>query len=356
MICTKGGFFMELKQFVQSFLTFFSFGLFIVINVCIGVFGLIIGFITFQSSSVFGIHDFHYFHKVLFLLLVYMVSKFVVISLYYLLTNQLKQNHIYNIRNIKIQMTVVSVAMVAITLIHVIYKMIGYQVNTGMFEMNILGFAFFFLIVTNIKQMSKVQETIYGVILQILHVAMLVVSIIQITRGYIPVEFSSVSYIVVPLIFLLNVKSLYSVGSYAGIMAGFFYYIYIIANGGRTYYVVDSNLVLFSMYQHGLLLFSGLYMIKQQPIFRRDMLKILGFVLFVGVWAQLNRPETISFRLFIYELMDAEVLFMMTNSVSVGMKIMYYSSICIFVLLSCFVICLLSKRTCIYQLKEEHIV
>lgn len=57
-----------------------------------------------------------------------------------------------------------------------------------------------------------------------------------------PVEFSTVAYFAVPTILLASKKRLHSWAAYSGLMAGFFYYMAMIAAGGLMAQVSQAGL------------------------------------------------------------------------------------------------------------------
>lgn len=125
----------------------------------------------------------------------------------------------------------------------------------------------------------------------------------------VPVEFSTVAYFTVPMILLTGQRQSQSWAAYAGLMAGFFYYLCLIALGGPIYGSWNPAEIHISMACHGTLYFCGLVTIGTQQFDEADSWKLLGGVALIAVRAQLLRPfagDTSSF--FIYQLMDGALL------------------------------------------------
>ena len=101
---------------------------------------------------------------------------------------------------------------------------------------------------------------LHGVCLLLLLGNILRYTLLTVSKGSLvfPVEFSAVSYFVVPLIFLLKRKELYSLASYAGMTAGSCYYLTMILAGGRIYGAQPPYDVYLSLLFHGALLFCGM--------------------------------------------------------------------------------------------------
>lgn len=121
----------------------------------------------------------------------------------------------------------------------------------------------------------------------------------------IPVEFSTVSYFAVPIIFLTGSKMLRSWAAYSGIMAGFFYYMTMIVAGGKIYADYPPYDTYISLCCHGTLYLCGLVGLKTCRYMPSDRYKLFLGVGLIALNAYLFRPIADNgTRLFIYELMD----------------------------------------------------
>ncbi len=150
-----------------------------------------------------------------------------------------------------------------------------------------------------------------------------------------PVEFSTVAYFVVPAILLAS-RRLHSWAAYSGLMAGFFYYMAMIAVGG-TLYGADAPLDIYiSMLCHGAIYFCGFVTIGTELCSAADAPKLALGVALVGLRAALLRPLVVgSDRLLIYILLDASVVrqLLPQSTWAVALPV-YYAALAAFVLLT----------------------
>ena len=72
-----------------------------------------------------------------------------------------------------------------------------------------------------------------------------------------PVEFSTVAYFAVPIILLMTKRRLHSWAAYSVLMAGFFYYMAMIAAGGMIYGQNPPLDIYISMFCHSSIYFCG---------------------------------------------------------------------------------------------------
>lgn len=152
----------------------------------------------------------------------------------------------------------------------------------------------------------------------------------------IPVEFSTVAYFAVPAILLLSKKKLHSWAAYSGLMAGFFYYMAMIAAGGRLYATDAPGDVFISMFCHGTIYFCGFVTIGTEVCSAKDAPKLALGVALVAVRAALLRPFIVGGnRLLIYILLDAVcVKQLLPQSVWAFALPGYYLAVAAFVLLT----------------------
>ena len=80
----------------------------------------------------------------------------------------------------------------------------------------------------------------------------------------IPVEYSTVAYFVVPLLYLSGLKRGKTWAAYSAIFAGFFYYMTMIVAGGRIYADYPPANVYLSLFCHGTLYLFGLVRLKTE--------------------------------------------------------------------------------------------
>ena len=124
-----------------------------------------------------------------------------------------------------------------------------------------------------------------------------------------PVEFSTVAYFAVPTILLTTEKKLHSWAAYSGLMAGFFYYMAMIAAGGPLYASYEPVDVFISMFCHGTIYFCGFVTIGTELCSAKDAPKLILGVTLVVLRAAVLRPFVAgSEGLLIYILLDAAVV------------------------------------------------
>lgn len=105
-----------------------------------------------------------------------------------------------------------------------------------------------------------------------------------------PVEFSAFAYFVVPIIILAGWQRLRSWAAYSAVMAGFFYYMALIALGGPLYGDWPVYDVYSAMYCHGTLYLCGTVIIGTGRCPEKDRKQLIGGVAYVGLRAVLLRP------------------------------------------------------------------
>ena len=151
-----------------------------------------------------------------------------------------------------------------------------------------------------------------------------------------PVEFSAVAYFAVPAILLMNKQSLKSWAAYSGLMAGFFYYMAMIAAGGPLYHAVAPWDIYISMFCHGSVYLCGFVTIGKEPCSAKDAPKLAVGVGMVALRAALLRPfVTGTERLLIYILLDAVcVRRLLPQSLWAAALPVYYIAIALFVALT----------------------
>ena len=151
-----------------------------------------------------------------------------------------------------------------------------------------------------------------------------------------PVEFSTVAYFAVPMILLTSRRRLHSWAAYSGLMAGFFYYMAMIAVGGTIYGGNAPLDVYISMFCHGTIYFCGFVTIGTELCSAADAPKLALGVALVGVRAALLRPFVAgSERLLIYILLDAAAIrqLLPQSTWAVALPV-YYAALAAFVLLT----------------------
>ena len=151
-----------------------------------------------------------------------------------------------------------------------------------------------------------------------------------------PVEFSTVAYFAVPTILLTSKKRLHSWAAYSGLMAGFFYYMAMIAAGGMIYAAYPPVDIYISMFCHGSIYFCGFVTIGTEVCSAKDAPELALGVALVAVRAAILRPYVAdSNRLLIYILLDAvAVKRILPESTWAVALPLYYLAVTAFVLLT----------------------
>ena len=150
-----------------------------------------------------------------------------------------------------------------------------------------------------------------------------------------PVEFSTVAYFAVPTILLTSKKRLHSWAAYSGLMAGFFYYIAMIAVGGLIYGKNPPLDIYISMFCHGSIYFCGFVTIGTEECRAKEAPKLALGVALVAIRAAILRPYVAdSSRLLIYILLDAAVKRILPESTWTVALPIYYLAFAAFVLLT----------------------
>ena len=151
-----------------------------------------------------------------------------------------------------------------------------------------------------------------------------------------PVEFSTVAYFLVPAILLTSKRRLRSWAAYSGLMAGFFYYLAMIAAGGVIYGAYAPLDIYISMFCHGSIYFCGFVTIGTELCSAKDAPKLALGVALVAIRAALLRPFVVgSYRLLIYILLDAVAVkrILPESAWTVALPV-YYLAVAAFVLLT----------------------
>lgn len=213
----------------------------------------------------------------------------------------------------------------------------------------LLIFIGIFVGVNNLKEFNKVTQR---KIIRNVSILLLTINIVKIfvVDYFIPVEFSTVSYYVVPAILLFRVKKLEIWAAYAGLMAGFFYYLTMMIQGGIIYESYHPLTIHASLFCHGALLFLSLFKLKNES-YNKNKRYILLLGLFIMIfWALIMRQYLqTDERIFIYELLDG--VYVTTFTDSSILLLIYYVSIISLVVKSTSLI--FSLNTHLYRKQDQ---
>lgn len=213
-----------------------------------------------------------------------------------------------------------------------------------MLGMNAVALVFFGCINVAAYQLCKCPESRRGKVVLPLCAALLGGNLLRYGVVYpfikgvvtLPVEFSTVAYFAVPTILLTGRKKLRSWAAYSGLMAGFFYYMAMIAAGGMIYETNPPLDIYISMFCHGTIYFCGFVTIGTELCSAKDAPKLALGVALVAARAALLRPFVANSQgLLIYILLDAvAVKRVLPESVWTAALPVYYVSLAAFVLLT----------------------
>lgn len=140
-----------------------------------------------------------------------------------------------------------------------------------------------------------------------------------------PIELSTTSYFIVPIIVLLNIKSLKVWGVYTSILTGGIYFIAMLTVGNYLYGNYPAYSVYTSIYNHGALLSFAYVTLKTMEFRKSERIIIWIGIVFSAAWAYALRPiVTFTGRIFIYEVLDGLLIkTYFSNSLVIGYSIYY---------------------------------
>lgn len=130
----------------------------------------------------------------------------------------------------------------------------------------------------------------------------------SLTLGYLrlPVEFSAVSYFLVPVIVLFKIPALKSWAAYSALLAGCGYFISALIFGDLIYAEYETQSIATALLCHGALLFCGLLLISQERFSARSNWVLTAGLVFIGANALLLKSRFGAGNgIFIYELLFA---------------------------------------------------
>ncbi len=205
-----------------------------------------------------------------------------------------------------------------------------------------LTFLFFY-----VKFISKKDEATRDRFLkaQLLLVLLYNIGILFVFPWKLPVELSTSSYFVVPIIVLFNIKYLKAWGVYASILTGFVYFVAMLTIGNFLYADFPPYSVYTSMYNHGALLTYAYITLSTTRIYKSERIIIWLGIILSAIWALILRPfNAFTGRIFIYEVLNAYfVKDFFPNNMTIS-YIIYYIFLVTILLLSANVVHLLNNK------------
>ncbi len=166
---------------------------------------------------------------------------------------------------------------------------------------------FMFYIKVMLTKPERFRNTFLNI--QLLIVLVYNIFIIIVFPFKVPVEFSTLSYFVVPFIALFKIKDLKLWSAFSALLAGGGYYFSMISYGNGLYGDFPVYSILTSLFNHGSLLAYAIITILTIDINKNDKYILAGGVAFNCIWALLLRPFVLHpGRIFIFEILDAYVV------------------------------------------------
>lgn len=148
----------------------------------------------------------------------------------------------------------------------------------------------------------------FCILLLVFNIARYTFNSIAQDRVKIPVEFSAVTYFVLPIIVLLKLDRVKPWGAYAGILAGSCYFLNGIFLGNRVYFGYRPITIVTSLLCHGILLFCGMLLISEKRFSKYAGWIITGGLVFSALRTILLKNWFYGGRgIFIYELLFAYI-------------------------------------------------
>lgn len=176
---------------------------------------------------------------------------------------------------------------------------------------NVISLLWIVLLFFYIKYVSKLDEETRNKFLKIQILLVLLYNIGQLIvfPWKFPIEFSTTSYFVVPIIVLFNIDKLKGWTVYASVFIGVIYFLGMIVAGNYMYSHFPVYSVLTSIFNHGSLLSYGIITLMTSSFDKSDRYIIWIGITLSAAWAYLLRPfVTFTGRVFIYEVLDGALI------------------------------------------------
>ncbi len=141
----------------------------------------------------------------------------------------------------------------------------------------------------------------------------------------IPVEISTVTYFLMFIVLIFNIRSMYNVSSFFGILAGLGYYMYYIICGSSLTSLTLKSLIKACIY-HGYILIAGIYLFRENYFDRRDNHKIWTTILAMLCWAMLFYDINNVGTRFVYYITKPTFLYVFSNmQFNILLTLAYYT-------------------------------
>ena len=178
-------------------------------------------------------------------------------------------------------------------------------------HLNVISFLWLIILWFYIKYVLKQEEEARSKYIKIplLFVLLYNVTLFFVLPWKFPVELSTTSYYIVPIIVLFGIKKLNVWGVYASVVSGVIYFLAMLIYGNGIYSTYPPYSVYTAIFNHGALLSYAIITLKTVKFEKSERHIIwIGIILSAG-WALLLRPYVkFTFRIFIYEVLDGLIV------------------------------------------------
>lgn len=184
------------------------------------------------------------------------------------------------------------------------------------------------LVLSWLLQKSKYKEHIIRVISIALFAYKLTDYILKNINGNfsIPVEISSISYFLVPIILSFKIKKMYHIGSFLGIASGIGYFAFYTFFGFtlvNQFSIID---ILTGCFSHGFLLLAGIHLFKNNSFKSKDSLTIWITMLAIICWGLIFYDIEMRGITFVYYIVKPTFLFIFDALIlNVMLLLLYYA-------------------------------
>ncbi len=214
-------------------------------------------------------------------------------------------------------------------------------------NINLISFFWLIILFFYVIFVSKQNEVIRNRFLKVQLLLVLVYNIIMlfVVPWKLPVELSTISYFVVPIIVIFNISFLKVWGVYASIISGFAYFLAILIMGNKLYGDFPPYAVFTSLYDHGALVAFAFITLSTTSFYKSERIVIWIGIVAAAVWALLLRSiNAFTGRIFIYEVLDGVIIRdYFSNNLVIG-YIVYYILLVILLILSANMVHILSNK------------
>jgi len=213
--------------------------------------------------------------------------------------------------------------------------------------LNIISFFWLLLLFFYSRYVLKQNEVVRNRFLkiQLLFVLLYNIGFLFVFPWKIPIELSTTSYFVVPIIVLFSIKYLKAWGVYASILTGSIYFIGMLLMGNKLYSNFPPYSVYTSLYNHGALISYAIITLKTAEFHKSERNIIWVGLGLSAAWALLLRPlVTFTGRIFIYIVLEADLInTYFPNNLKLGF-IIYYPLLIVVLVFSANVVHLLNRK------------